>query len=80
MTGFRSDGRGTERTLKTRGSVPRLALTKTEVAEALGSSVDSVERYVWPEVKLIGRGRLVFVPLRELEAWLDRNAERTIAA
>lgn len=59
--------------------IPRLALTKAEVAEALGVSVDFVEDHVWLELRLIRRGRKVFCPLRELEAWLERNAERTTA-
>jgi hypothetical protein len=59
--------------------IPRLALTKAEVAEALGCSVDFVEDHVWSELRLIRRGRKVFCPLRELEAWLERNAEKTIA-
>jgi hypothetical protein len=59
-------------------NVQRLAYSKTEAAEALGISVDSVERYVWPEVKLIRRGRLVFCPVKELEAWLEKNAQHTL--
>jgi hypothetical protein len=30
--------------------------------------------HVWPELKIVRRGRISFVPVRELEAWLDRNA------
>jgi hypothetical protein len=57
---------------------PRLALSKTEAAAALGISVDSFERYVQSELRLIRRGRLRLVPMRELERWLDSNAARTL--
>ena len=60
--------------------VPRLALTKADVAEALGVSADFVEDHVWPELRLVRRGRKTFVSIRELEAWLERSAARTIAS
>jgi hypothetical protein len=41
-------------------------------------SLDSFERYVQPELRLIRRGRLRLVAVRELEAWLDRNAARVL--
>jgi hypothetical protein len=59
-------------------TVPRLALTKVEAAESLGMSVDSFERYVMPDVRVVRQGRLVLVSTRELEAWLDRSGARTL--
>jgi hypothetical protein len=59
-------------------STPRLALTRAEAAAAIGVSVDSFERYVQPELRLIRRGRLRLVAVRELERWLDSNAARTL--
>jgi hypothetical protein len=56
----------------------RLALTRAEAAAALGISVDSFERYVQPELRLIRRGRLRLVAVRELEVWLERNAARVL--
>ena len=58
----------------------RLALTRAEAAAAIGVSLDSFERYVQPELRLIRRGRLRLVPVRELERWLDSNAARTLEA
>ncbi len=46
-----------------RNGVPRIALTREEAARALGMSVDSFERYVQSEVRLIRRGRLRLVPV-----------------
>jgi hypothetical protein len=57
----------------------RLALTRPEAAAAIGVSVDSFERYVQPELRLIRRGRLRLVPVIELERWIDSNAARTLA-
>jgi len=61
-------------------AVPRLALTKADVAEALGVSVDFVEDHVWSELQLVRRGRKTFVSVRELESWLERSAARTMAS
>lgn len=58
--------------------VPRVALTREEAAAALGMSLDSFERHVQPELRLIRRGKLRLVPVRELERWADGAAERTI--
>jgi excisionase family DNA binding protein len=58
--------------------LPRLALTKNEAAESLGMSVDSLERYVMPHVRVVRRGRLVLISVNELQAWLEQNAARTL--
>jgi hypothetical protein len=58
--------------------LPRLALTRQEAAAAIGVSTDSFERHVQPELRLVRRGRLRLVPVRELERWLDANAARTL--
>jgi hypothetical protein len=57
---------------------PRLALTPVEATAAIGVSRDSFERYVLPEIRVVRRGRLVLVPTRELEQWLDREAALTL--
>jgi excisionase family DNA binding protein len=56
----------------------RPALTRTEAAAALGLSVDSFERYVQPEIRLVRRGRLRLVAVAELERWLAANAARVL--
>lgn len=58
--------------------VPRVALTRQEAAASLGVSLDSFERHVQPDVRLIRRGRMVLVPVAELERWATEAAERTI--
>jgi hypothetical protein len=60
--------------------VPRVGLTKIEAANALGMSVDSLERYVLPDIRVVRRGRLVVVPTEELRQWCRDNSERTIEA
>jgi hypothetical protein len=59
------------------GRVPRVALTRAEAASALGISVDSFERYVQPEVRVIRRGRMRLIPVGDLERWADENAALT---
>lgn len=60
------------------GNVPRVTLTKPEAAAALGISVDSFKRHVQPELRIIRRGRMRLVPLRELERWATENAARAL--
>jgi len=38
----------------------KLALSRREAAASLGLSIDSFERYVQPELRLVRRGRLRF--------------------
>src|SRR4051812_42923967 len=60
--------------------LPRLALTKREAAEALGMSIDSFERYVQPDLRVVRRGRMRLIPVRELQRWVDENASKTLSA
>ena len=60
------------------GGPPRLALSKPEAAAALGMSLNSFERHVQPELRVIRRGQLRLFPIRELERWLEANADLTI--
>jgi excisionase family DNA binding protein len=61
-----------------RQSPPRLALTKPEAAEALGVSIDTLERHIMAELRVVRRGRLVLIPVREIERWLERSAALTL--
>jgi hypothetical protein len=58
--------------------LPQLAMTKPEAAEALSMSVDSLERYVMPELRVVRRGRLVLIAVAELQRWLEANAARVL--
>ena len=58
--------------------IPRVALTREEAADSLGISLDSFERHVQPEVRMIRRGKLRLVPVAELERWASASAERTL--
>ena len=42
---------------------------------SLGMSLDSFERHVQPELRLIRHGKLRLVPVAELERWANENAE-----
>jgi excisionase family DNA binding protein len=55
-------------------SVLRLALSKSEAAEALGVSIDYFEEHVMPELRIARRGRRRLIPMRELDRWLSENA------
>src|SRR4051812_33043012 len=60
-------------------TVPRLALRiPDEAAEALGVSPDFFDEHVRHELRVVRRGRLIFVSLAELERWLERSAARAI--
>ena len=60
-------------------SIRRVTLTKPEAAAALGISVDSFERHVQPELRLIRRGRMRLIPVRELERWATEKAALTLS-
>jgi len=56
----------------------RLALTPGEAAVALGCSRDFFDQHIGPEVRWVRRGRLKFIAIAELEAWLARSAALTL--
>ncbi len=56
----------------------RLALSKPDAAAALDISVNSFERHVQPELRVVRRGKLRLFPVEELERWLRENAERIL--
>jgi hypothetical protein len=65
---------GSESDLRLRRA-PRLALTRQEAAAALGMSINSFERHVQPELRLVRRGKLRLIPVREIERWLEDNSD-----
>jgi excisionase family DNA binding protein len=54
--------------------IPRLALSKREAAEALGISVDHLERYVLEHVRVAYVGSRRLIPVLELERYLAEHA------
>ena len=58
--------------------VPRVCLSREEAAASLGMSLNSFERHVQPEVRLIRRGSMRLVPVAELERWALESAERVL--
>lgn len=61
-----------------RPTPPRLGLTVEEAAKAVGMSESSFKRHVQPELRIVRRGSLRIIPVREIERWLEGNA--TLAA
>ena len=61
-------------------AIPRIALTPSEAAAAIGVGPDFFDAQVAPELRLIRRGRKRLVPITELERWTAENAERVIGA
>jgi hypothetical protein len=55
--------------------VPRIALKRQEAAASLGMSLDSFERHVQPDVKIIRCGALRLVAVAELEQWAEHAGE-----
>jgi excisionase family DNA binding protein len=59
-------------------SVPRLALSKKEAAEALGISIDHLERHILPELRVAYIGSRRLIPTSELQRYLNDNAHRVL--
>jgi hypothetical protein len=57
---------------------PRLALSPVEAADALGCSRDFFDEHVLPELRVVRRSKLIFVPIAELQAWLARESALTL--
>jgi excisionase family DNA binding protein len=55
-----------------------LAVTPAEAASLLGMSRNSFDRHVRDDLRLVRVGRMVRVPVCELERWIERNAARTL--
>gem|GEM_PF-3811945 len=64
--------------LAERVRVRPLALSVGEACAALGVSWDFWREHVEPGVRIVRRGRRKLVLVAELEAWLDREAERAL--
>lgn len=60
-------------------SIPRIALTPSEAAAAIGVGPDFFDANVAPQLRLIRRGRKRLVPVHELERWVAENAEAPMA-
>jgi hypothetical protein len=56
------------------GDAKRLTLRLAEAAEVLGMSDDSFARHVRPFIRTVRCDRLILVPVKELEDWIDQNA------
>lgn len=52
----------------------KLLVTRAEAAEMLGMGLSSFQRYVQADVKVVRRGRLLLIPVAELERWVARHA------
>lgn len=57
-----------------------VCVTKTEAARMLSMSLTSFEKYALPDLKVVRRGNLVLVPVRELDRWAERHADYTLSA
>jgi len=52
----------------------RLTLSPAEASALLGVSRDFFDEHIGPELRVVRRGRLKLIPMRELERWLEREA------
>jgi hypothetical protein len=55
-------------------AAPRMLLTRSEAAAALGMSLRHFQRHVQPHVRCVYSGQLRLYPLRDLERWADAEA------
>lgn len=62
----------------TRLPPPRTALTINEACESLGVGWDLFHERIEPELRVVRIGRRKLIPVSELQAWLDRHADRVL--
>jgi hypothetical protein len=58
----------------------RLLVSKADAAELLSISVDSFERLVMPEVRIVRIGRRVLFAVVDLERYVERRAAAPLSA
>lgn len=58
--------------------ISRLALSPTEVAEALGVSLDFYVEHIAYELRVVRRGSKRLVAVAEVERWLRESASRAL--
>lgn len=58
--------------------IPALALEPAKAAAALGVGVTTFAERIAPELRVVRLGSKRLYPVSELQAWLDRNAARTL--
>lgn len=56
--------------------IPRITLTITEAAQAIGVSERHFHTHVKPQLALVPCGRRVLVPVLELHRWAQENSVR----
>lgn len=61
-------------------AVRPVAVPKPTAAAMLGVSVDSFERHIQPDLRVIRRGRLRLFAVAELERWACDAGERVLDA
>ena len=61
-------------------ATPRLALSRSEAAAALGISLRHFQRHVQPHLRCIYSGQLRLYPVSELERWMMEQTSRDGAA
>jgi hypothetical protein len=69
---------GQYRVVRVEDGAPCLAVQHKDAPAVLGVGKTSFEQYVAPELRCVRLGSMRLYPVRDLEAWLDRNAERTL--
>jgi len=66
------------RVVRVEDGAPCLAVQHKDAPDVLGMGKTSFEKYVGPEVRCVRRGKMRVYPVRDLEGWLQRNAERPL--
>ena len=61
-------------------SAQPLAVRPAEAAQLLGCSRNHFDRAIRPYLRVVRTGRLVLIPVVELEKWLSREASALLPA
>jgi hypothetical protein len=55
-----------------------LSVSPVEAAQMLGCSRDFFDKHILGELRVVRRGRMIFIAVAELQRWLAENASVTL--
>jgi hypothetical protein len=72
--------RSRDEVIRSNPNLRLVAVTRLEAAAIVGMSGSKFDELVRPYIRAIRRGGMLLFPVKDLERWVDENAEKVLAA